>query len=127
MKVRLVLFVLIIISISTITAISFAQRTRDTTDKPITGDFKITIKNTMAGNTSQGTTMIKGSRQRDETSMAMGQSQITITQCDLKRTIQINDSARKYIINSFADDGDTAGAGGDAAGCCRLSAKRAAS
>ena len=30
MKVRLVLFILIIISISTITAISFAQRTRDT-------------------------------------------------------------------------------------------------
>jgi hypothetical protein len=113
MKVRLVLFTLIIISISTITAISFAQRTRDTADKPITGDFKITIKNTMAGNTSQGTTMIKGSRQREETSMAMGQSQITITQCDLKRSIQINDSARKYIINSFAtDEGDTAGAGG---------------
>ena len=113
MKVRLVLFVLIIISISTITAISFAQRTRDTGDKPITGDFKITIKTTMAGNTSQGTTMIKGSRQRDETSVAMGQSQITITQCDMKRSIQINDSARKYVINSFAtDEGDTAGAGG---------------
>ena len=45
--------------------------------------------------------MIKGSRQRDETSMAMGQSQINITQCDLKRTIQINDSARKYIITSL--------------------------
>jgi hypothetical protein len=113
MKVRLVLLILIIIGISTITAISFAQRTRDTADKPITGDFKITIKNTMAGNISQGTTMIKGSRQRDETSMAMGQSQITITQCDLKRTIQINDSARKYIINSFAtDEGDSAAAGG---------------
>ena len=113
MKVRLVLFLLIIISISTITAISFAQRTRDAADKPITGDFKITIKNTMAGNTSQGTTMIKGSRQREETSMAMGQSQVSITQCDLKRTIQINDSARKYMISSFAaDEGDTAAAGG---------------
>lgn len=112
MRVKLVLFVLIIISISTITAISFAQRTRDSADKPITGDFKITIKNNMAGNTSQSTTMIKGSRQRDETSMGMGQSQISITQCDLKRTIQINDSARKYIITSFAgDEGDTTGGG----------------
>lgn len=112
MKVRLLLFVLIIISISTITAISFAQRSRDTTDKPITGDFKITIKNTVAGNTSQGTTMIKGSRQREETNMAMGQSQINITQCDLKRTIQINDSARKYLITSMAtEEGDTSGAG----------------
>ena len=36
MKIRLTLFVFIIISISTITAISFAQRTRDTGDKPIT-------------------------------------------------------------------------------------------
>lgn len=112
MKVRLLLFILIIISISTITAISFAQRTRDPADKPITGDFKITIKNTVAGNTSQSTTMIKGSRQRDETSMAMGQSQINVIQCDLKRTIQINDSSRKYVITSFAtDEGDTTGAG----------------
>ncbi|HEX3229593.1 MAG TPA: hypothetical protein VHQ95_11535 [Pyrinomonadaceae bacterium] len=125
MKVRLVLFILIIISISTVTAISFAQRTRDTADKPITGDFKITIKNTVAGNTSQGTTMIKGSRQREETSMAMGQSQINITQCDLKRTIQINDSARKYLISSFAaDEGDTAGAGGGHAQGAAGSAQR---
>src|SRR4029078_7685616 len=117
MKVRLLLFIAIIISISTITAISFAQRTRDT-DKPINGDFKITIKNNRAGNTSQSTTMIKGSRQRDETSMAMGQSQINITQCDLKRTIQINDSARKYMITSLAtDESDTTGGGaGHAAG-----------
>ncbi len=112
MKVKLLLFILILISISTITAISFAQRTRDTADKPITGDFKITIKNTVAGNVSQGTTMIKGSRQREETSMAMGQTQINITQCDLKRTIQINDSARKYLITSFAgDESDTSGGG----------------
>ena len=113
MKVRLLLFLSIIVSLSTITAISFAQRPRDTADKPITGDFKITIKNTMAGNTSQSTTMIKGSRQRDETSMAPGQSQITLTQCDLKRTIQINDSVRRYVISPFAtDEGDTAGSGG---------------
>ena len=125
MKVRLVLFTLVVISISTITAISFGQRTRDTADKPITGDFKIVIKNTMAGNTSQGTTMIKGSRQRDETSMAMGQSQITITQCDLKRSIQINDSARKYVITSFpTDEGETTGAGGGHAQGAAGSAQR---
>lgn len=112
MKVRLLLFIAIIIGISTITAISFAQKTRDTVDKPITGDFKITIKNTVAGNISQSTTMIKGSRQRDETNMPMGQSQINITQCDLKRTIQINDSSRKYMITPMVtDEGDTTGAG----------------
>jgi hypothetical protein len=45
MKVRLLLFLSIVVSISTITAISFAQRTRDTGDKPITGDFKIHDQN----------------------------------------------------------------------------------
>src|SRR5436190_9077172 len=119
MKVKLVLFITIIIAISTITAISFAQRTRDNADKPITGDFKITIRSTVAGQTSQGTTMIKGSRQREETSMGgMGQGQTSITQCDLKRTIQINDSARKYVITPMAtDESDASGAtGGHAAG-----------
>lgn len=111
MKARLLFFITVIISITTITAISFAQRTRDTADKPIAGDFKITIKNTIAGNTSQTTTMIKGRRQRDETNMAMAgmnNSQINITQCDMKRTIQINDSARKYMITPMAtDEADT--------------------
>ena len=95
MKLRLVLFAAIICGISMISVISFAQRTRDTGDKPITGDFKITIKNSMAGHTTQGTTMIKGMRQRDETAIPGGASQVSITHCDLKRTIQINDSARK--------------------------------
>ena len=66
MKVRLLLFIIIIITISTITAISLAQRSRDTADKPITGDFKITIKNTVAGNISQSTTMIKGTSGKED-------------------------------------------------------------
>lgn len=118
MKSRLLLFITIIITISTITAISFAQRTRDD-DKPITGDFKITIKNTMAGHTSQGTTMIKGMRQREETTTGgggMGSTSVNITQCDLKRTIQINDSTRRYLITSMAsDEGDTHSGGAGAA------------
>src|SRR5262245_9984325 len=106
MKIRLLLFLSIIFSISTITAISFAQRTRDD-EKPITGDFRITIKNTFSGQTSQSTTMIKGSRQREETNLAMGgmnQSQVSITQCDLRRTIQINDSTRKYLVTPMDSD-----------------------
>ncbi len=119
MKLRLLLFITIIITISTITAISFAQRTRDD-DKPIAGDFKITIKNTMAGHTSQGTTMIKGMRQREEMTMGgggMGSTQVNITQCDLKRTIQINDSTRRYLITPMAaDEGDTHSGGATGAG-----------
>lgn len=53
MKSRLLLFIAIIIGVLAVTAISFAQRTRDTADQPIKGDFKITIRNTMAGHSSQ--------------------------------------------------------------------------
>jgi len=120
MKIRLLLIIVSVVTISTTTAISFAQRSRDNAEKLITGEFKITIKSTVAGNTSQSTTMIKGMRQRDESSMSMGgmnQTQVNITQCDLKRTIQINDSSRKYIVTPMAmDDADAASGGGPAAG-----------
>ena len=118
MKIRLFLFTAIIFAVSAVTAISFAQRTRDNADKPIAGDFKITVKTTMAGQSREGTTLIKGQRERDETTMALGGgmniSQVSITQCDLKRTIQINDSARKYMITPMeSDDSGNAGGGGN--------------
>ena len=101
MKLKLSFLLLILFVISTITAISFAQRTRDT-DRPITGDFKITFKQSMgSGQEMQSTTMIKGLRERSETSvpgMPAGMAMVSITECDLKRTIQINDRARKYMV-----------------------------
>jgi len=111
MKLRLTLFLSVLFVLTTITAISFAQRTRDN-DRPITGDFKITIKQSMgSGQEMQSTTMIKGLRERSETSMpgmpaGMSAGMVTITECDLKRTIQVNDRARKYIITPM-DSGDT--------------------
>jgi hypothetical protein len=100
MKLRLALFVSILFGITSITAISLAQRTQ--TDKPITGDFKITFKQSMgAGQEMTSTTMIKGLRERSEMSMPgmpAGMGMTTITECDLKRTIKINDRARKYMI-----------------------------
>ena len=113
MKLKLSFLLLILFVISTITAISFAQRTRDT-DRPITGDFKITFKQSMgSGQEMQSTTMIKGLRERSETSMnvpgmpaGMGAGMVTITECDLKRTIQLNDRARKYMVTPM-DSGDT--------------------
>jgi hypothetical protein len=117
MKSRLLLFIAIIIGVSAVTAISFAQRTRDTADQPIKGDFKITIRNTMAGRSSQSTTMIKGLRERAETNMAMGgmnMGSVNITQCDLRRTIQINDRSRKYLITPMESDSGDADSGGGA-------------
>ena len=93
MKLKLFVFTAIILAVG---ALSFAQRKPDT-EKPISGDFKITIRNTIAGQSTQTTTMIKGARERDETNMSVGgmnMGQANITQCDLRRTIQINDRAR---------------------------------
>src|SRR5216684_7489807 len=105
MKRRLPLFALMIFAVSAVTAISFAQRTRDTAEKPITGDFKITIKNTASGQNYQSTTMIKGKRERSESSTGgMSTGGASITQCDLRRTIQVNDSTRKYLITQMESD-----------------------
>src|SRR6266851_4308939 len=113
MKRRLLPFAFTIFAISTVTAISFAQRTRDTAEKPITGDFKITIRNTVSGQNYQSTTMIKGKRERSESSTGgMSTGGASITQCDLRRTIQVNDSTRKYLITAMESDAGDVDPGG---------------
>lgn len=115
MKTRLLLFAVIAFAISLATAISSAQHKPDT-DQPIRGDFKITIKTNMAGQDMQSTTMIKGLRERSETSMGgMNMGMVSVTQCDLKRTIQINDRARKYIITPMDSDDPPIGAASEGA------------
>src|SRR5712692_4534034 len=120
MKTRLLLFAVIVFAVSFATAISFAQHKPDT-DQPIRGDFKITIRTNMAGQDMQSTTMIKGLRERSEMSMGgMNMGMVSVTQCELKRTIQINDRARKYLITPIESDdssgGSTEGAMGAATG-----------
>jgi hypothetical protein len=78
-------------------------RTRPATQKPPAaqkpaGDLKIKYKSTTGGQTMESATMIKGARERNEMNVGGGMDVINITQCDLKRTVQISDSARKYII-----------------------------
>jgi hypothetical protein len=68
-------------------------------------DLKITYRTSMMGQSREDTTMLKGSRERTEMKMGYGMDMINITQCDLKRTIQISDSARKYVITPM-DTGD---------------------
>ena len=117
MKLRTILFSVLIFTVSLVSAITSAQR-KPADDKPITGDFKITIRTTVAGQSTQSTTMIKGARERSETSINAGaysMHAVNITQCDMRRTIQINDSARKYLITPMDSDssssGDTSTAG----------------
>lgn len=108
MRFRISLFIIVLLAITSVTAISLAQRPQ--TDKPISGDFKITFKQSMGqGQEMTSTTMIKGLRERSEMSMPgmpAGMLMTTITECDLKRTIQINDRARKYLITPL-DSGDS--------------------
>lgn len=63
-------------------------------------DVKVKSKQTASGQTYEHTTYIKGKRQRTEQNMGAMQM-INLTQCDLKRSVQINPNAKTYMINLF--------------------------
>jgi hypothetical protein len=67
-------------------------------------DVKIKSKQTMSGQSYENTTYIKGKRQRTETMNGM---MVNITQCDLRRGVQINPNARTYLVNPFATTTET--------------------
>jgi hypothetical protein len=77
------------------------------TTAPAANDLKITYRTTTMGQSMENTTMLKGSRERTEMKMGRGFDIINVTQCDLKRIIQISDSAKKYVITPM-DNGDAA-------------------
>ena len=63
-------------------------------------DVKIKSKQTMGGQAYENTTYIKGKRQRSE---SMNGMMINLTQCDLRRGVQLNSQTRTYMINPFND------------------------
>lgn len=63
-------------------------------------DVKIKSRQTTSGQTYESTTYIKGKRQRSERDMGQ-MKMVDLTQCDLKRSVQINDLTKTYIINLF--------------------------
>jgi hypothetical protein len=93
-----------------------AQRPRNEPGvaSPAASDLKIKYRMTTAGQPMETTTMLKGARERSEMKMGMGMDIINITQCDLKRTIQISDSARKYVVTPMETGDSTANSGADA-------------
>ncbi|MDX6612173.1 MAG: hypothetical protein QOD75_1359 [Blastocatellia bacterium] len=94
------------------TVTAMAQRPRNSAPapaRPAASDFRITEKTTQNGQTFQSTTLIKGARQRSEMNMG-GQNTTSIVQCDLKRSVQINETARKYMITPMSG-GDSGGSG----------------
>ena len=82
---------------------------------PARNDLKITYRTTTSGQAMENTTMLKGARERTEMKLGYGRDIINITQCDLKRTVQISDSAKKYVITPMetgAASPQTAAVGG---------------
>ena len=69
-------------------------------------DVKVKSRQTMSGQTTEGTTYIKGKRSRSEQNMG-GMQMVTLTQCDLKRSVQLNPQTQVYIINSWENDTTT--------------------
>src|ERR1041384_5184511 len=51
------------------------------------------------GNSSESVLYIKGPRMRSE--MAGGMGYTSIQQCDLKRTLTLNDKAKHYLLSSM--------------------------
>jgi hypothetical protein len=70
----------------------------------VLADVKITTKSTAGGQSMTSTTYIRGARQRTE-----GMGYTSIYQCDLKRTIQINDKTKTYLITPLESANAPAG------------------
>lgn len=96
------------ISVVSVSAI-VAQQPRNRGPRPAPAappaDLRIKYKTTTSGQASESVTMIKGQRERSEMRTGYGMDTVSITQCDLKRTIQFSDNTRKYIITPM-DTGD---------------------
>jgi hypothetical protein len=65
-------------------------------------DVKIKTRQTMSGQTYDGTVYIKGKRQRSERNMG-GMEMVNLTQCDLRRGVQLNPGTKTYLVNAFND------------------------
>lgn len=99
--------VLILMSLFSVSAIIAQQPRgrRPRADAAPKSDLRIRYKTTTGGQTMESATMLKGARERTE--LRSGYMDIvSITQCDLKRTIQISDTARKYVITPM-DSGNS--------------------
>lgn len=64
-------------------------------------DVKIKSRQTVSGQSFENTIFIKGKRERTERNMG-GMETVDITQCDLKRSLQIMPAAQSYTVNAWA-------------------------
>ncbi len=97
-----------LVLVVSLTSTFVAQRTRNrpAAQAAPASDLKIKYRMTVGGQAIETMTMIKGARERSETHTGYGMDVVNLTQCDLKRTVQISDKTRKYIITPM-DAGDS--------------------
>lgn len=74
-------------------------------------DVKITTRTTSGGQILEGTTYLKGARQRSEQTAGGGGA--TLLLCDRQQRVQLNNGAKLYLATSIA--GESAGGEADAA------------
>ncbi len=67
-------------------------------------DVKVRTKTTTAGHAGESTVYIKGARQRSEMMLGPGMSLTNLLQCDQKRTLQINNSCKVYMVMPTEDE-----------------------
>ncbi|MBK8953899.1 MAG: hypothetical protein IPM85_18340 [Chitinophagaceae bacterium] len=77
-----------------------------TTTESSAQQYKLRQVNNMMGMKSESTIYVKGMRKRTESAGMMGMpaQPITIEQCDLQRTIYINDKKKLYYIEPFSKE-----------------------
>jgi hypothetical protein len=100
MRKRFMGWSVLITAVSTVLAFNVVAqqpRPRGPRPAPQASDLKIRYKTSTSGQPSESVTMIKGARERSEMH-GFGMDNINITQCDLKRTIQLNEKSQKYLI-----------------------------
>jgi hypothetical protein len=69
-------------------------------------DLTLTKKITVGGNDITAQTLIKGARERTTMDMGGGAAMCTIRQCDLKRSLTVNDAQKAYLVKRDVDEAD---------------------
>ena len=69
-------------------------------------EYKLRQENSVMGMKSESTVYVKGMRKRTEggSMMGMPNNVATIEQCDLQRTVKVNDKKKLYFIEPYAKE-----------------------
>ena len=102
---------LVLVVVSSSAFVAQRTRNRPVAQPAAVNDLKIKYRMTVGGQGIETITMLKGARERSETHTGYGMDLVNLTQCDLKRTVQISDKTKKYLITPMDDGDSTANSG----------------